>query len=180
MMFECAITPLAGLFLLSNSLFRDARGCFKKVFSKDAFAELSLNTDFAELYYSVNKKSVIRGMHFQTPPADHVKLVYVISGKIHDVCLDLRAGSKTFGKYFDCMLSGNDRNYLYVPKGMAHGFASLEDNTIVHYAQTSRYSPEHDSGIRYDSFGFAWDMPDPVVSDRDKSFPGFADFHTVF
>jgi dTDP-4-dehydrorhamnose 3,5-epimerase/CDP-3, 6-dideoxy-D-glycero-D-glycero-4-hexulose-5-epimerase len=119
-------------------------------------------------------------MHFQTPPMDHVKLVYVIAGKIHDVCLDLRSNSKTFGKYFDCMLSGDDSYYLYIPKGIAHGFASLEDNTVVHYAQTSCYSQEHDSGIRYDSFGFIWNVRDPIVSDRDKSFPAFADFHTEF
>jgi dTDP-4-dehydrorhamnose 3,5-epimerase/CDP-3, 6-dideoxy-D-glycero-D-glycero-4-hexulose-5-epimerase len=177
---EYVVTPIAGLLLLSNSLFCDSRGCFKKVFSRDTFAELSLDTDFAELYYSVNKKDVIRGMHFQTPPMDHVKLVYVVAGEIHDVCIDLRCNSETFGKYFDCMLSGNDSNYLYIPKGIAHGFASLEDNTIVHYAQTSCYSQEHDSGIRYDSFGFSWNVCNPIVSDRDKLFPGFSDFHTEF
>jgi dTDP-4-dehydrorhamnose 3,5-epimerase/CDP-3, 6-dideoxy-D-glycero-D-glycero-4-hexulose-5-epimerase len=111
---------------------------------------------------------------------DHVKLVYVISGKIHDVCLDLRHDSKTFGNSFDYILSGDDSNYLYIPKGIAHGFASLEDNTVVHYAQTSCYSEKHDSGIRYDSFGFSWNICNPIVSDRDKSFPGFADFYTKF
>jgi dTDP-4-dehydrorhamnose 3,5-epimerase/CDP-3, 6-dideoxy-D-glycero-D-glycero-4-hexulose-5-epimerase len=179
-MIECTATPVAGLFLLSNSLFRDERGSFKKVFSKDMFDKLLLNTDFAELYYSINKENVIRGMHFQKHPMDHVKMVYVISGRIHDVCLDLRINSKTFGKYFDCILSGNDCNYLYIPKGIAHGFASLEDNTIVHYAQTSCYSQEYDSGIRYDSFGFTWGVPNPIVSDRDKSLPELADFHAVF
>jgi dTDP-4-dehydrorhamnose 3,5-epimerase/CDP-3, 6-dideoxy-D-glycero-D-glycero-4-hexulose-5-epimerase len=173
-------TPIDGLFLLSNSLFYDGRGCFKKVFSKDAFVELDLNTDFVELYFSISKKNVIRGMHFQTPPVDHVKLVYVITGKIHDVCLDLRHNSKTFGKFFDCIVSGDDSNYLYIPRGIAHGFASLENNTVVHYAQTSCYSKEHDSGVRYDSFGFTWNIRNPIVSDRDKSFPNFADFHTEF
>jgi dTDP-4-dehydrorhamnose 3,5-epimerase/CDP-3, 6-dideoxy-D-glycero-D-glycero-4-hexulose-5-epimerase len=179
-MIECMMTPINGLFLLSNPLFHDARGCFKKVFSRDIFAGLSLDTDFVEMYYSINKKNVIRGMHFQTPPADHVKLVYVIAGKIHDVCLDLRHNSKTFGKYFDRILSGDDSSYLYIPKGIAHGFASLQDNTIVHYAQTTGYSQEHDSGIRYDSFGFTWNIHEPVVSDRDKSFADFIDFHTEF
>jgi dTDP-4-dehydrorhamnose 3,5-epimerase/CDP-3, 6-dideoxy-D-glycero-D-glycero-4-hexulose-5-epimerase len=78
------------------------------------------------------------------------------------------------------MLSGDDSNYLYIPKGIAHGFASLEDNTVVHYAQTSCYSEKHDSGIRYDSFGFSWNICNPIVSGRDKSFPGFADFYTEF
>jgi dTDP-4-dehydrorhamnose 3,5-epimerase/CDP-3, 6-dideoxy-D-glycero-D-glycero-4-hexulose-5-epimerase len=144
------------------------------------FTALSLNTDFAELYYSINKKDVIRGMHFQTPPVDHVKLVYVIAGKIHDVCLDLRRNSKTFGKYFDCLLSGDDTRYLYIPRGIAHGFASLEDNTIVHYAQTTCHAQTHDCGIKYDSFGFNWNIQNPIVSGRDKSFPNFADFHSEF
>jgi dTDP-4-dehydrorhamnose 3,5-epimerase/CDP-3, 6-dideoxy-D-glycero-D-glycero-4-hexulose-5-epimerase len=179
-MIEYTATPIAGLLLLSNTLFCDVRGHFKKVFSRDMFTALSLDTDFAELYYSINKKDVIRGMHFQTPPMDHVKLVYVIAGKIHDVCLDLRHNSKTFGKYFDCLLSGDDTRYLHIPKGIAHGFASLEDNTIVHYAQTTCYAQAHDRGIKYDSFGFNWNIQNPIVSDRDKSFPNFADFHTEF
>jgi dTDP-4-dehydrorhamnose 3,5-epimerase/CDP-3, 6-dideoxy-D-glycero-D-glycero-4-hexulose-5-epimerase len=173
-------TPIDGLLLLSGATFYDERGCFKKVFSKNIFAKLSLNTDFRELYYSINKKNVIRGMHFQMPPMDHEKLVYVIAGKIQDVCLDIRSSSNTFGKYFNCILSGNDSNYLYIPKGIAHGFASLEDNTIVHYAQSCCYSREHDSGIKYDSFGFDWNICKPIVSDRDKSFLNFANFHTEF
>jgi dTDP-4-dehydrorhamnose 3,5-epimerase/CDP-3, 6-dideoxy-D-glycero-D-glycero-4-hexulose-5-epimerase len=173
-------TCLEGLFILTNSIFHDIRGSFKKLLSKDAFEKLSLESDFVELYYSINKINVIRGMHFQIPPMDHVKLVYVIAGKIHDVCLDLRHNSETFGKYFDCMLSGNDNKYLYIPKGIAHGFASLESNTVVHYAQTSCYSKEHDSGIRYDSFGFTWNVHNPIISDRDKSFPNFIEFHTKF
>jgi dTDP-4-dehydrorhamnose 3,5-epimerase/CDP-3, 6-dideoxy-D-glycero-D-glycero-4-hexulose-5-epimerase len=118
-------------------------------------------------------------MHFQIPPADHVKMVYVINGTIVDVCLDLRHGSKTFGECFNCTLSGNDDTYLYIPKGFAHGFASLEDNTVVHYAQTTCYSKEHDCGIKYNSFGFDWNIPNPIVSDRDNSFPALTDFDTA-
>jgi dTDP-4-dehydrorhamnose 3,5-epimerase/CDP-3, 6-dideoxy-D-glycero-D-glycero-4-hexulose-5-epimerase len=173
-------TFLGGLFILSNHIFRDARGSFKKVLTKDDFEDLSLESDFAELYYSISKKDVIRGMHFQLPPMDHVKMVYVINGKIIDVCLDLRHSSRTFGKYFSCVLSGDDDNYLYIPSGVAHGFASLEDNTIVHYAQTTCYSKEHDFGIRYDSFGFDWHIERPVISERDATFPRLSDFDTVF
>ena len=119
-------------------------------------------------------------MHFQLPPKDHVKLVYVVTGKIRDVCLDLRHASKTYGTYFSCVLSGDDDAYLYIPRGIAHGFVSLEHNSIVHYAQTSCYSKDHDCGIRYDSFGFNWNIENPIVSDRDKSFQRLADFSTVF
>jgi dTDP-4-dehydrorhamnose 3,5-epimerase/CDP-3, 6-dideoxy-D-glycero-D-glycero-4-hexulose-5-epimerase len=173
-------TPIAGLFVLSNPVFRDNRGSFKKLLSKKDFDALSLESNFAELYYSVNKRNVIRGMHFQTPPADHVKMVYVLSGKVLDVCLDLRGSSKTFGQYFCSALSGDDNSYVYIPKGIAHGFISLEDNTIMHYAQTTCYDKEHDWGIKYDSFGFDWNIKNPILSERDKTFPALADYETVF
>jgi len=176
---DYSTTSIDGLLVLSNQVFVDERGKFKKILSKDDFDALSLESNFAELYYSISKKNVIRGMHFQTPPMDHIKMVYVISGKILDVCLDLRRESMTFGKYFSCVLSGDDDKYLYIPKGIAHGFAALEDNSIVHYAQTTGYSKAHDFGIRYDSFGFNWNIESPIISDRDKSFPRLADFSTV-
>ncbi|AEF85343.1 dTDP-4-dehydrorhamnose 3,5-epimerase [Treponema primitia ZAS-2] len=173
-------TSLPGLYILTNQIFYDSRGSFKKVFTETDFKSLSLESNFSELYYSINKKDVIRGMHFQVPPMDHVKMIYVITGKIVDVCLDLRQTSKTFGEYFSYTLSGNDADYLYIPKGIAHGFASLENNTIVHYAQTTCYSKEHDFGIKYDSFGFNWNIQDPIISDRDKVFSNFKDFDKVF
>jgi len=174
------MTSIEGLLLLSNSIFVDQRGSFKKVLSKENFDVLSLESNFAELYYSINKKDVIRGMHFQMPPMDYIKMVYVISGKIIDVCLDLRHNSKTYCNYFSIMLSGNDSKYLYIPKGIAHGFAALEDNSIVSYAQTTGYSKNHDFGIRYDSFDFDWLIENPIVSERDRSFPQLSDFNTMF
>jgi dTDP-4-dehydrorhamnose 3,5-epimerase/CDP-3, 6-dideoxy-D-glycero-D-glycero-4-hexulose-5-epimerase len=173
-------TSIDGLLLLSNLIFQDSRGSFKKILSRDIFELLSLESNFVELYYSINKKNVIRGMHFQLPPVDHIKMVYVITGKVLDVCLDLRHESETFGKYFSCTLSGNDENYLYIPKGVAHGFASLEDNSIVHYAQTTCYSKECDCGIKYDSFGYDWGIQHPIISDKDRAFPNLADFNTEF
>jgi dTDP-4-dehydrorhamnose 3,5-epimerase/CDP-3, 6-dideoxy-D-glycero-D-glycero-4-hexulose-5-epimerase len=175
-MIEIQKTSIDGLFILSNQIYYDERGSFKKLLSKDVFDDLSLESGFEELYYSVNKKNTIRGMHFQIPPLDHVKIVYVINGTVLDVCLDLRRGSETFGIYFSCALSGDDANYLYIPKGIAHGFASLVDNTIVHYAQTSCHSKDHDRGVKYDSFGFNWNITNPIISQRDSAFPGFDDF----
>jgi dTDP-4-dehydrorhamnose 3,5-epimerase/CDP-3, 6-dideoxy-D-glycero-D-glycero-4-hexulose-5-epimerase len=173
-------TSIGGLFIVSNPIFRDERGSFKKVLSRNDFEKLQLESNFSELYYSINKKNVIRGMHFQAPPMEHIKMVYVINGKILDVCLDLRRSSETYGKYFSIVLSGGDDQYLYIPRGIAHGFASLEDNSIVHYAQTTCYSQEHDRGVRYDSFGFDWNIKNPIVSGRDKSFQSLADFTTEF
>jgi dTDP-4-dehydrorhamnose 3,5-epimerase len=177
---EANITSISGLFVLQNQVFTDARGSFRKLLSENDFYELSLESNFAELYFSVNNKDVIRGMHFQIPPMDHVKMVYVSRGKILDVCLDLRRASNTFGKYFSITLADKDESYLYIPKGIAHGFASLEDDTIVNYVQTSCYSKEHDCGIKYDSFGFKWPVDKPIISQRDMGFPNFQNWNSVF
>jgi dTDP-4-dehydrorhamnose 3,5-epimerase/CDP-3, 6-dideoxy-D-glycero-D-glycero-4-hexulose-5-epimerase len=173
-------TQIDGLFILFNNIFYDLRGSFKKVFSHPIFDQLLLENSFTEIYYSVNKRHVIRGMHFQIPPMEHSKIVYVSSGRILDVCLDLRIRSNSFNKFFSIELSANDASFLYIPKGIAHGFASFEDNTIVNYIQNSCYSPKHDLGIKYDSFGFDWPIKNPIVSNRDLSFPSMADWDTVF
>ncbi|UTY33210.1 dTDP-4-dehydrorhamnose 3,5-epimerase family protein [Treponema putidum] len=173
-------TEISGLFVLSNTIFLDERGNFKKVFTKNEFAHLNLEFDFKELYYSINKKNVIRGMHFQSPPHDHIKMVYVTQGTITDVCLDIRKKSKTYGKYFSIELSGEDENYLYIPKGVAHGFAARTDNAIVHYVQTSCYNKEHDCGIHYASFGYNWNVTSPIVSARDKMFPDIQAYEGIF
>ena len=104
-MFTVRETPLDGLKIISTNHFTDERGMFHKYFSKEEYKELGLEHNFEEDYYSVNKENVIRGMHFQIPPADHTKLVYVTSGKIIDVCLDIRKNSETYGKYFSIELT---------------------------------------------------------------------------
>uniref|UniRef100_UPI00298DB5A8 dTDP-4-dehydrorhamnose 3,5-epimerase family protein n=1 Tax=Treponema sp. TaxID=166 RepID=UPI00298DB5A8 len=173
-------TNFEGLKIIETNHFQDARGVFHKFFSKDDFSSLGLDTDFKESYYSINKKNVIRGMHFQIPPADHTKLVYVTSGRIIDVCLDIRKKSKTYGKYFSVELSGDVPRAIYIPKGFAHGFVSLEDNTCVNYLQTCCYVQECDCGIRYDSFGFEWGVKEPIISARDLQHPRFENFDTPF
>lgn len=173
-------TDFEGLKIIETNHFQDERGLFHKFFSKEDFSSLGLDTDFKESYYSINKKNVIRGMHFQIPPADHTKLVYVTSGKIIDICLDIRKNSKTYGKYFSVELSGDVSKAIYIPKGFAHGFVSLKDNTCVHYLQTSCYAKECDCGIRYDSFGYDWNVKEPIISERDLQHPSFNEFNSPF
>ena len=180
MMFEVIETSLKGVRILKASIFTDNRGVFKKIFSAEEFAELGLVTELKESYFSVNKKNVIRGMHFQIPPADHVKIVYVISGAITDVVLDIRKNSKTYGKLFSIELNAEDGKFIYIPKGFAHGFLSHEDGTVVHYLQTSCYNSKYDCGISYDSIGYNWNIENPIVSTRDLSHPKFTDFKTLF
>lgn len=173
-------TPLEGLLLLETVNFTDNRGSFQKQFNYDFFGNNNLETDFKEFYFSVSEKNVIRGMHFQLPPFEHTKLVYVSKGSIMDVVIDLRKQSKTYKQYFNIVINDSDAKYLYIPKGFAHGFLSLEDGTIVNYAQTSCYAKNADSGIAYNSFGFDWGLESPIVSERDINFEGFENFNSPF
>ncbi len=173
-------TSFEGLYILEAVNFQDIRGSFQKLFNHDVFEKYGLDTGFKEFYYSVSRKNVIRGMHFQLPPFEHTKLVYVSRGKIRDVVVDIRKRSETYGKCFSMELDGCKGQYLYIPKGFAHGFLSLEDDTIVNYAQTSGYSKEHDCGIAYDSIGFDWDVKEPVMSGRDLAFVPLENFKSPF
>lgn len=173
-------TPIYGLNVLEPRIFEDSRGRFIKTYNNDFFQTNGLNLAIKESYYSISNKGVIRGMHFQTPPYDHVKIVYVPSGKIIDVVLDIRKNSPTYGDYFEIELSEENGKILIIPKGLAHGFKSIKDNTNVTYMQTSCYAPENDSGILYDSFGYDWEISNPQLSDRDLSFPDWTTFDSPF
>lgn len=173
-------TKLAGLFIITTPIFKDNRGTFTKVFNNDVFAQHKLDTDFKESYYSISKKNVIRGMHFQLPPHDHSKLVFVPYGVITDVVLDIRKGSKTFGRYESFTLSQENGISLYISPGLAHGFKSEVDNSCITYLQTTTHSPEHDKGIKYDSFDMTWNTVSPIISERDQTFPSLAIFKTPF
>lgn len=173
-------TFITGLMIIEPVIYEDNRGKFIKTFTSEFFKKNNLHINIKETYHSISHKNVIRGMHFQTPPHDHIKLVYVPYGKILDVALDIRVGSPTYGKYFSCELSSENGKVLIIPKGLAHGFRSLEDNSIVTYMQTSCHAPDSDIGIRYDSFGFDWKCDFPIVSERDLSFKSFVEFNSPF
>lgn len=173
-------TSFEGLYILETTNFVDNRGSFQKLFNFEWFIENELEVDFKEFYFSVSQKNVIRGMHFQLPPHEHTKLVYVSKGSILDVVVDLRADSKTYKQYYYVKLNDENANYLYIPSGFAHGFLSLEDDTIVNYAQTSCYNKGADAGIAYNSFGFDWGVENPIVSGRDLNFDIFGNFKTEF
>lgn len=177
---EIIKTPFEGLLVLQTVNFRDNRGGFQKLFNYDFFKENSLDYDFKEFYYSVNKVNVLRGMHFQTPPFDHTKVVYVSKGRIRDVVLDIRKDSKTYGKCFSIELDEQKGQYLYIPKGFAHGFVSLGDGSIVNYAQTTCYAKENDCGIDATSIGFDWGIDNPIRSGRDLTFEKLIDFNSPF
>lgn len=169
------------LVLFEPNIMVDNRGLFAKTFTKELFEANGIQLDILESYYSVSAKDVIRGMHFQTPPMEHNKLVYVTQGAVLDVVLDIRKGSPTFGKCFSTILSEENRNVLFIPIGFAHGFKSLADNSCIVYNQSSVYAPDHDGGILYNSFGFDWQLTEtPILSPRDLGFESFNSFSSPF
>jgi dTDP-4-dehydrorhamnose 3,5-epimerase len=170
---------LPGVYLIKQRNFSDLRGNFVKTFHRTTFLEYGLCGDFKESFFSESKKNVIRGMHFQVPPADHHKLVTIYAGSILDVIVDLRSG-ENFGKYISVELSREDATAIYIPKGCAHGFLSLTEGSVVNYMTSTEHSPENDRGIRFDSFGFNWPVDNPIMSDRDQAFPGIEEFKGVF
>lgn len=173
-------TKIEGVIIIEYPTFTDIRGKFRKLYNNDDFMELELNSIFKESYYSISDREVIRGMHFQLPPFEHDKLVTVQKGSILDVILDLRKKSMTFGKYLSIELSGRNGKSLFIPKGLAHGFKSLEDGTITLYNVSTVYNSNSDYGIKYDSFGFDWECEKPILSERDLSFDEFINYKSHF
>jgi dTDP-4-dehydrorhamnose 3,5-epimerase len=160
----------------------DERGRFVKTFHRELFAESGLETVFAEEYYSVSLPGVLRGLHFQLPPHQHVKTVYCVTGRVLDVVLDLRIGSPSYRQCAAFDLAAEKGNLIYVPEGCAHGFYVPRDSTpaTMIYNVSSVYAPEFDSGIRWDSVSFDWPDPQPTLSDRDRGFPALDDFQMPF
>jgi dTDP-4-dehydrorhamnose 3,5-epimerase len=158
----------------------DDRGMFAKTFQASVFTALGLGSDWRETYYSRSRRGVIRGMHFQLPPADHDKVVVCVRGRVLDVAVDLRRDSPTFGQHACVELDDQSWHMLYLPPGFAHGFASLTDDSVMAYSVGSEYDPARDTGIRWDSAGIAWPFTEPIVSARDAALPALAEFASPF
>jgi len=169
-------TIIPGCFEISPYVFTDERGSFVKTFHYDIFHNHGLETEWREEYYSVSRKGVLRGLHFQLPPHDHVKLVYCIAGSVLDAVLDLRKGSPTFGQFLLTELSAEKANMLYIPKGLAHSFYTLSESATMMYKVTTVYSSENDAGILWNSAGIVWPDREPITSQRDSSFPTLSAF----
>jgi dTDP-4-dehydrorhamnose 3,5-epimerase len=177
---EIINTSIINSFVIRPKIFKDERGTFIKTFNKDFFVENGLVGDFKESFYSTSQKNVIRGMHFQVPPHDHIKVVYVTKGSILDVILDIRVGSPSYGKYVRQELSAENGSIVYIPKGCAHGFLSLENESCVVYLHSTQYWSEYDTGVCYDSFGLDWGIKNPIISKRDQNFIEFENLNSPF
>ncbi|MGY4535309.1 dTDP-4-dehydrorhamnose 3,5-epimerase [Pseudomonas sp. TE3786] len=173
-------TEISGCYEVICAASQDARGTFVKTFHQPSFEALGLRCDWQEEYYSVSAKNVIRGMHFQIPPHSHAKLVYCLQGEALDVLVDLRRGSPNYGSVASLTLSPEKANSIYIPSGVAHGFLSLKENTVMQYKVTSVYSAQHDAGVLWSSLNFDWPVDNPVISARDQIHPSLEEFDSTF
>jgi dTDP-4-dehydrorhamnose 3,5-epimerase len=182
---EARPLDLPGLFEIRPPRHRDPRGFFSEVWREDRLAEVGIHARFVQDNHSVSgPKGVMRGLHFQSPPGEQDKLVRVTRGAVWDVAVDIRPSSPTFRRWAGLRLSAEDWNQLFIPKGFAHGFVTLEPDTEVLYKISSPYEPELDRAIRFDdpAIGIAWPVADDdmVISDKDRSAPLLADCDTGF
>ena len=168
--------PLGGAWLIDTEPHTDERGYFARAWCRDEFEKRGLETEIAQVNLSGNRRrGTLRGMHFQVAPHEEVKVVRVVRGAIWDAVVDLRPDSPTFLEHAAVTLSAANRGALYVPRGFAHGFLTLEDDTEVLYQISNSYVPEAARTYRWDdpAFGIPWPFEPLVMSDRDRDAPGF-------
>ena len=177
-------TEFDGLLILQPKIFKDERGLFFESWNKSEFKRLGINISFIQDNHSVSKKNVLRGLHFQTPPYAQTKLVRVVKGIVRDVVVDLRCGSPTYGRHEKFDLNEDNKYQLLIPKGFAHGFLVLSDYAIFSYKVDNVYSPNSDSGLKYDDpdLDINWDFNKNhiKISDKDKNYEPFCTFGSPF
>ncbi len=168
-------TKFPEVILIEPEVFSDARGFFYESYREDLFAQHGVRTHFVQDNQSCSAKGGLRALHFQRKPREQAKLVRVVSGEAFDVVVDIRRGSKTFGQYYDTLLSAENKKMLYIPEGFAHGFLALKDNTEFVYKVSDLYSPEHEQGILWNdpALGIPWPKLDVdyLLSEKDKKNP---------
>ncbi|MCM1144037.1 MAG: dTDP-4-dehydrorhamnose 3,5-epimerase [Blautia sp.] len=179
--FQIYDLPMKDVKLITPFYVEDNRGFFLKSMEKDVFREWGLETEIYEDFESYSRKGVIRGLHFQTKNPQ-IKIVRAIKGTIHDVIVDLRKGSETFGKHLDVMLSDENHNSLWIPGGFAHGFEVLSEDAIMSYKCLGKYLSGYDTGIRWNDEELAinWKTEEPVISEKDIALMTFKEFRTEF
>ena len=169
-------TKFENLLIIKNKYFKDKRGYFKEI-----IREKNINKKFPFLVMSFSKKNVIRGLHIQTKNPQG-KFISVIKGKIFDVAVDLRRNSKTFGKYYSCVLSEKNSKSVYIPPGFAHGFCGLDKENYIIYNCTKYRNSRSEKSIRYNDkeLKITWPVKKPILSKKDKNCMSFSEFKSKF
>jgi dTDP-4-dehydrorhamnose 3,5-epimerase len=178
-------TEISDVIIIEPKIYGDERGYFVETFRLDKLEEfLGYKINFCQDNESKSSRGVLRGLHYQLAPFAQTKLVRVIKGRVLDVAVDIRKGSKTFGKYVSVELSDENKKQILVPRGFAHGFVVLEDETIFAYKVDNYYSPQNDRGIAYDdsSLGIDWSIStnELNLSEKDKKQPKLSEVNDLF
>lgn len=175
-------TFIDGLLVIKPDVYFDERGFFFESFNQKKYSELGINYNFVQDNISKSKKGTIRGLHYQIGEFAQGKLCFVIKGKVLDVAVDIRFGSPTFGKYFSCELSEENKYQLWIPPGFAHGFSVLSEETIFCYKCTQFYNKEFERGILYNDsdLNINWNVEYPIVSQKDLSLKKLKDIDKDF
>jgi dTDP-4-dehydrorhamnose 3,5-epimerase len=162
-------TALPGLLIIEPKVFGDARGFFFESYSQQRYAEAGLAFPFVQDNFSLSRRGVLRGLHFQNPQAQG-KLISVIQGEVYDVAVDLRRSSPTFGRWHAIHLTGESKTQFYIPPGFAHGFQVLSEQALFHYKCTEYYAPANEATLRFDdpALGIPWPLANPELSAKDK------------
>lgn len=173
---------IEGLLIIKPNVFGDNRGYFFESFNKKLFDSNVPNINFVQDNQSMSHKGVLRGLHFQRPPFEQGKLVRVIQGSVLDVAVDIRQNSPTYGQYQSVLLSGENNLQFWIPPGFAHGFLTLEDNTIFSYKCTGLYSKESEGAILWNDtdLNIDWNVSSPIVSEKDQIAETFKQFKSPF
>ena len=179
---EIIKTPIQGLLMIKPKVFGDDRGHFFESWSKQAYENIGLDLNFVQDNQSLSQKGVLRGLHFQHPPFAQGKLVRVIKGAVIDVAVDIRKDSITYGQYFVVKLSEENKKVVWIPPGFAHGFATLEDDTIFTYKCTEVYNKESEGALVWNDvdLNIDWGVQSPLVSTKDMAAGSFKDFKSQF
>lgn len=174
-------TFIKDLLVLTPKVFKDSRGYFLESYNKKQVSNF-IDENFIQDNESLSQKHVIRGLHFQNPPHAQAKLVRVISGAILDVVVDLRKDQPTYGKHFTIKLSAKNKKQLFIPKGFAHGFLTLKNNTIFNYKCSDYYHPETDECIHCfdEDLAIDWKIKNVILSEKDKNGKAFKYFNSPF
>jgi dTDP-4-dehydrorhamnose 3,5-epimerase len=174
--------PMPGLLLLEPRVFRDGRGYFFESFNALQAREAGIICDFVQDNQSLSSRGVLRGLHFQAPPYAQDKLVRVIRGAVNDVVVDIRKGSPTYGRHYTAHLSADNFRMLFVPVGFAHGFETLENDTIFQYKCSNYYNKASEGGLHWNdpTLQIHWELDAPLVSDKDQELPFWENFESPF
>jgi len=179
---EIIKTKINGLLIINPRVFEDQRGYFFESWSKEAFKNNGIEIDFVQDNQSFSSKGVLRGLHFQNPPFSQGKLVRVIQGSVLDVAVDIRKDSPTYGEHVSVLLSGENKTMFWIPPGFAHGFSTLEDNTIFSYKCSGIYNKESEGSLMWNDSDLKidWQIENAIISEKDQNSDHFKNFKTQF